>query len=113
MMAKATEQDAPRSGASGNPASGLLRDSLQRLAGSATQRAMSATTNRLSGATERLTDYAEGGGGPGLLAAVTGSQKLADGESPVKSAMSSGLTGAKEKVKEAFSGITGGLGGKG
>jgi len=100
-------------GQSGAPASGLLQDSFQRLAETVTERAVSAATNRLGGATERLTDYAQSGGGPGLLAAVTGIDKLASGESPLKSALSSGLTGVKEKVKETVQGVTGSLGGKG
>jgi uncharacterized membrane protein len=98
---------------SGGPASGLLQDSFQRLAETVTERAVSAATNRLGGATERLTDYAQSGGGPGLLAAVTGVDKLASGDSPLKSALSAGLTGAKEKVKETVQGVTGSLGGKG
>src|SRR3954471_14802971 len=116
-MAKATKgptQPPNDNGESGAPASGLLQESLQRLAGTITERAMSAATNRLGGATERLTEYAQNGGGPGLLAAVTGIDKLASGESPLKSALGSGLTGAKEKVKEAVQGVTGSLlGGKG
>jgi len=92
----------------------LLQESLQRLAGTVTERAMSAATNRLGGATERLTEYAQNGGGPGLLAAATGIDKLASGASPLKSALSSGLTGAKEKMKETVQGLTGSLlGGKG
>ncbi|MFL6082061.1 MAG: SRPBCC family protein [Mycobacterium sp.] len=47
------------------------------------------------------------------MAALTGVDKLASGESPLKAALSSGLTGAKEKVKEAVQGVTGSLGGKG
>lgn len=115
-MTKATKgsmQPPNRNGESGAPASGLLQDSFQRLAETVTERAMSAATNRLGGATERLTEYAQNGGGPGLLAAVTGVDKLASGESPLKTALSSGLTGAKEKVKEAVQGVTGSLGGKG
>ena len=100
-------------GQAGAPASGLLQDSFQRLAETVTERAVSAATNRLGGATERLTDYAQSGGGPGLLAAVTGIDKLASGDSPLKSALSSGLTGVKEKVKETVQGVTGSLGGKG
>jgi len=115
-MTKATKgsmQPPNRNGESGAPASGLLQDSFQRLAETVTERAMSAATNRLGGATERLTEYAQNGGGPGLLAALTGVDKLASGESPLKAALSSGLTGAKEKVKEAVQGVTGSLGGKG
>ncbi len=91
-----------------------LQDSLQKLAGTFTERAVSSASNRLSGASERLTDYAQSGGGSGLLAAVTGADKLASGGSPVKSAMSAGLAGTKEKVKDTLGNIkeslTGGRG---
>ena len=91
-----------------------LQDSLQKLAGTFTERAVSSASNRLSGASERLTDYAQSGGGSGLLAAVTGVDKLASGGSPVKSAMSAGLAGTKEKVKDTLGNIkeslTGGRG---
>src|SRR5262245_22051405 len=116
-MAKASNgstQASNRNSAPSTPASGLLQESFQRLAGTVTDRAVSAATNRLGGATERLTEYAQNGGGPGLLAAATGIDKLASGNSPVKAALSSGLAGAKEKVKETIQGVTGSLlGGKG
>lgn len=80
-----------------------LQESLQNLAGTVAQRAMSSVSNRLSGATERLTDYAEGGGG-GLLSAVTGVEKMG---SPIKSALSAGLSNATEKVKESLPGMAG------
>src|SRR5690349_16445941 len=110
-----TSSSAPSgNGKAGAPASGLLQDSFQRLAETVTERAMSAATNKLGGATERLTEYAQNGGGPGLLAAVTGVDKLASGGSPLSAAFSSGLAGAKEKVKDAVQGVTGSvLGGKG
>jgi uncharacterized membrane protein len=117
-MTQATEEAMRQStgagGAAGGAASQLLQESLQRLVGSVTQRAVSSATSRLSGATERLTDYAQNGAGPGLLAAVTGADKLASGESPLKAALSTGLTGAKEKAKETLEGVKDSLlGGKG
>src|SRR4051812_5437466 len=115
-MTKATKgsmQPPNRNGESGAPASGLLQDSFQRLAGTVTQGAQSAAPNRLGGATGPLTWYGQNRRGPGLLAALPGVDKLASGESPLKAALSSGLTGAKEKVKEAVQGVTGSLGGKG
>jgi uncharacterized membrane protein len=91
-----------------------LQDSLQKLAGTFTERAVNSASNRLSGASGRLTDYAQSGGGSGLLAAVTGVDKLASGGSPVKSAMSAGLAGTKEKVKETLGNVKESLtGGKG
>jgi uncharacterized membrane protein len=90
-----------------------LQESLQRLAGSVTDRAVSSMSGRLSGASERLTDYAQNGGG-GLLSAVTGVDNLA---SPVKSALRGGLGAATGKVKDSLKGakdsVTEALGGKG
>src|SRR5262245_50029641 len=89
----------------------VLQDSLQKLAGTFTERAVNSASSRLSGASERLADYAQGGGGSGLLAAVTGVDKLASGKSPVKSALGAGLAGAKDKVKDALSNVKESLGG--
>jgi uncharacterized membrane protein len=103
----------PRKSNSASPKN-ALQDSLQKLAGTFTERAVNSASNRLSGASGRLTDYAQSGGGSGLLAAVTGADKLASGESPVKSAMSAGLAGTKEKVKETLGNVKESLlGGKG
>jgi len=103
----------PRKSNSASPKD-ALQDSLQKLAGTFTERAVNSATTRLSGASERLTDYAQGGGGGGLLAAVTGVDKLASGKSPVKAAMSAGLAGTKEKVKDTLSNVKDSLtGGKG
>jgi uncharacterized membrane protein len=103
----------PRKSNSASPKN-ALQDSLQKLAGTFTERAVNSATTRLSGASGRLTDYAQGGGGGGLLAAVTGVDKLASGKSPVKSAMSAGLAGTKEKVKETLGNVKESLlGGKG
>ena len=61
----------PRKSSPDTPKS-ALQESLQKLAGTFTERAMNSASTRLSEASERLTDYAQGGGGGGLLAAVTG-----------------------------------------
>ena len=78
-----------------------------------TDRAVSSMSGRLSGASERLTDYAQNGGG-GLLSAVTGVDNLS---SPVKSVLSKGVGSATGKVKESLKGVkdsvTDALGGKG
>jgi uncharacterized membrane protein len=100
-------QAAPANGA------GPLQESLQRLAGSMTNRAVGSVSGRLTGASERLTDYAQNGGG-GLMSAVTGKDSLS---SPVKAAVKSGLGSAAGKVKDSVKGaaesVTGALGGKG
>lgn len=89
--------------------SGKLQDSLQTLAGTFTDRAVASMSGRLTGATERLTDYAQNGGGSGLLSAVTGVDDLT---SPVKSAVKSGAGKAGNKVKNTVKGVTGSLLGK-
>lgn len=99
---KATENVSP---------SGQLRASLQNLAGTFTDRAASSISGRLSGATERLTDYAQNGGGAGLLSAVTGVDDLT---SPVKAAVKTGLSNAGGKVTDTLKNAAGSLfGGKG
>jgi uncharacterized membrane protein len=75
-----------------------------------TQRATSSVLEKVEGATGRLTDYVEGDGGAGLIAAVTGAKSMAEGKGPVRSALSAGWKGAKEKVAGIFGrkGKTGG-----
>jgi uncharacterized membrane protein len=105
-------KDAKRGAPASNGGS-PLQESLQRLAGSMTDRAVSSMSGRLSGASERLTDYAQNGGG-GLLSAVTGVDDLS---SPVKSALKAGVGSATGKVKDSLKGVkdsvTQALGGKG
>src|SRR5438876_3380741 len=75
-----------------------------------TDRALTSVQGKVEGATGRLTDFAEGGGGPGLMAAVTGARSLADGKSPARSYLSAGFAGLKEKVKATLGGRKGGGG---
>src|SRR5689334_19414407 len=82
------------------------------LVGALGDRAMSSVRSKVQGATGRMTDYVEGGAGPGLMAAVTGAKKTAEGKGPVRSALGAGLAGAKEKVKGLFGKGGGGKGGK-
>lgn len=78
-----------------------------------TDRAVGSMSGRLSGASDRLTDYAQNGGG-GLLSAVTGVDDLT---SPVKSVLKAGVSKTTGKVKDSLKGVkdsvTGALGGKG
>ncbi|HEX3363688.1 MAG TPA: hypothetical protein VHS75_01325, partial [Phenylobacterium sp.] len=82
------------------------------LVGALAQRAMSSVSDRVQSTTGRLTDYVEGDGGPGLMAAVTGAKSLAEGKSPGRSMLSAGWAGLKEKVSGAFGGGKGKGGGK-
>jgi hypothetical protein len=82
------------------------------LAGALAERAMSSVRDRVESTTGRLTDYAEGDGGPGLIAAVTGAKSMAEGKSPGRSMFSAGWAGLKEKVSGAFGKGKGKSGGK-
>ncbi|WP_231393143.1 SRPBCC family protein [Micromonospora vinacea] len=96
----------------GDKLRGQLADEVRNLAGAIGDRAVSVVTERITGATGRLSEYARQGGGPGLIAAATGAQKLAEGGSPVKAMVHAGMAGGKEKVMAAL-GRAGGKGGKG
>ncbi|OBF39667.1 cyclase [Mycobacterium sp. ACS1612] len=92
-----------------------MQDSIQRLAGSMTDRAVGSLSERLTGASGRLSDFAQNGGSSGgLLSAVTGVDSLS---SPVKTALRTGLGGATGKVKDSVKGlkdsVTDAIGGKG
>lgn len=86
-----------------------LGGELRNLAAAIGERAVQVVTERVTGATGRLSDYAKQGGGPGLVAAATGAQRLAEGHSPMKAMFHAGVAGGKEKVMAAF----GGGGGRG
>ncbi|MFJ6166033.1 SRPBCC family protein [Micromonospora orduensis] len=96
----------------GDKLRGQLADEVRNLAGAIGDRAVSVVTERITGATGRLSEYARQGGGPGLIAAATGAQKLAEGGSPMKAMVHAGVAGGKEKVMAAL-GRAGGKGGKG
>ncbi|OOL29836.1 cyclase [Rhodococcus rhodochrous] len=89
-----------------------LQKSLQGLAGTFAERALSTVSDKVTGTAGRLNDYAEGGGG-NLMSALTGGQKSAEGESSVKSAMSSGLENIKQTAKDKFEDVKESLGGGG
>jgi uncharacterized membrane protein len=82
-----------------------LQAALQSLLETATNKAMTSVTDRVGGATERLTDYAQDGGG-GLLSAVTGVDKLS---TPLKAAVGGGVGSVAGKVKDSIAGVAGSL----
>jgi uncharacterized membrane protein len=91
----------------------LLGDGLRDIVSALGERAVRGITDRAKGVTDRLTEYAEQGGGPGLVTAVRGAQKLAEGDSPMKAMAKAGVESGGEKVKSLFGGGKGGKGGKG
>ncbi|MHB1594092.1 MAG: SRPBCC family protein [Streptosporangiaceae bacterium] len=78
-----------------------LKHEARSLAGAAGGRALSAVLDRAESTADRLTDYAEGGG-PGLVAAVTGARKLGEGKSPGRALLSAGGGAIKESVAGLF-----------
>ena len=91
-----------------------LRGEVQNLVGALGDRALETVRDKVSGVTERLTDYAEqgGGGGSSLIGAVTGARELAEGKSPGRAVLSAGMASVKDKVKNLFGGGGKGGGGK-
>jgi hypothetical protein len=90
-----------------------LKDEARQLVGALGDRALNSMQGKIEGATGRLTEYVEGGAGPGLMAAVTGAKDLAEGKSPTKAYLGAGWAGLKERVRGMFGGGKGkGKGGK-
>jgi hypothetical protein len=89
-----------------------LKDEARGLVSALGERAMSSALSKVQGTTGRLSEYVEGGAGPGLMAAMTGAKGMAEGKGPVRSAVSAGVKGVTEKVKGLF-GKGGGKGGGG
>jgi len=75
-----------------------LKSEARGLVSALGDRAVSSVRGKVEDAAGRLTDYVEGGAGPGLMAAVTGAKNLAEGKGPVRSLLGAGMTAAKEKV---------------
>ncbi|WP_435829821.1 SRPBCC family protein [Micromonospora costi] len=101
----------PSSGGLSGKVRGQLADEVRNLAQALGERAASAVTEKITGATDRLSEYAKQGGGPGLIAAATGAQRMAKGDSPVKAMIHAGMAGGKEKVMSALGRGKGGKGG--
>jgi hypothetical protein len=65
-------------------------------------RALSSVHHKVEDMTGRLTGFANGEPGPGLIAAVTGARNMAEGKSPARSLLGAGFAGLKEKVSGIF-----------
>jgi hypothetical protein len=87
-----------------------LRSEARGLVGALGDRALSSVRGRIEGASGRLTQYVEGGGGPGLMAAVTGAKGAAEGK-PKRGMLRAGMSFVREKVGGLFR-RGGGRGGK-
>ena len=98
-----------RNAADGEPTS-RLKGEVQNLFGAVRDRAVDSVKQRATETVGRLADYTEQGGGPGLMAAVSGGKKLAEGKSPGRAMLSGGMTAMKEKVKGLFGKGKGGKG---
>lgn len=109
----ATTSDAARAVAQQQKPADRLKSEFRNLLGAAGERALGSLQQRVGKTVGRLTDYAENGGGPGLMAAATGAKDLAEGKSPAKALLGAGVTGAKEQVKNLFGGGGDGGGGQG
>jgi uncharacterized membrane protein len=79
-----------------------LKSGAGDLVGALAARAVSSVRGQVEAATGRLTDYVEGDGGPGLLAAATGAKSLAEGNGPGRSMLSAGWAGLKGKMSGAI-----------
>ena len=85
---------------------GKLKDAVMSKVGSTAEKQMGSLT-------ERLTDFGSGGGSDAKKAAgAKAGEKVAAGESPIKTALSAGAAGVKEKVSGMFGGKSGGKDGK-
>jgi uncharacterized membrane protein len=80
-----------------------LKSEAGNLLGALSGRAMNSVLGRIEGSVGRLQEYADNGGGPGLKAALTGANELAQGNSRGRAALGAGASA----VKEAAGGLLG------
>jgi hypothetical protein len=93
--------------ASGGLPTERLAHEAQNFLNAFAEKALASISDKLSETTGRLVEYVEHGG-PGVKSALAGATSLAEGKSPLRAAMSAGVTGLKEKVKQLFKGGGGG-----
>jgi hypothetical protein len=75
-----------------------LKEEARGLIGALGDRAVASVRDKVEGAAGRLTDYVDGGG-PGLMAAVTGAKGMAEGKGPVRSMLGAGVKALTEKFR--------------
>jgi uncharacterized membrane protein len=108
----ATTTTPPRRGGTPGTPTDRLKGEFRNLLGAVGNRALASVRERAGETAGRLTEYAENGGGAGLMAAATGVKDLTEGKSPARAMLGAGMTGAKEQVKGLL-GRGGGKGGQG
>src|SRR5215475_13093182 len=104
-------QDLKTGQGTGNGPMDRLKTEARGLVTALGDRAMSSVRDKVEGTTGRLTQYVEGGAGPGLMAAVTGAKGVAEGKGPGRSMLGAGFKGMTEKIRGLFG--KGGKGGQG
>jgi uncharacterized membrane protein len=75
-----------------------LKEEARGLMGALGDRAVASVRDKVEGAAGRLTDYVDGGG-PGLMAALTGAKSMAEGKGPVRSMLGAGMKAVTEKFR--------------
>jgi uncharacterized membrane protein len=108
----ATTTTPPQGGGVPGTPTDRLKGEFRNLLGAVGGRALASVRERAGETAGRLTEYAENGGGPGLMAAATGVKDLTEGKSPARALLGAGMNGAKEQVKGLL-GRGGGEGGQG
>ncbi|MFI8307116.1 SRPBCC family protein [Streptomyces sp. NPDC085927] len=111
---------AAREGTSKNPladvahseAADRLKAELQDYLAAQATRMLTGVGRKLGETTGKLTDIAEGNSPGFAKLALDGGRKLAEGKSPLRSAVELGASHVKDKVKDAFKGLVGGGKGK-
>jgi uncharacterized membrane protein len=79
-----------------------LKSEARGLVGALGKRALASVSDRVQGTSGRLSQYVEGGAGPGLMAAITGARGLAEGKSKKRSMLGAGMSFMKEKISGIF-----------
>jgi uncharacterized membrane protein len=86
-----------------------LKSEVSGLVGALANRAVSVVRDRIVQTAGRLNDYVADGGGPGLVAAVTGATDMAEGKGPIRSMLGAGVKAVTEKFRGKHGGGKGKL----